>query len=85
MNTSSQSQSQNQNQTSKPVKQGPQTFDEMGLPAKKNDDECVSTAILRVFVQPSSDTVIDCDVTVLSLLIYEYGKAFGVYNIRFRH
>jgi TPR repeat protein len=41
-NSSTTSLSQNQSQPSKPVKQGPQTFDEMGIPARKDDGECVS-------------------------------------------
>ena len=84
-NTSMTSLSQSQSQPSKPIKQGPQTFDEMGIPARKDDSECVSPAFIRVFIHPSSDTVIDCNVTVLSLLIYEYGEASGVHNIWFRH
>jgi TPR repeat protein len=42
--------SSNQSQPSKPVKQGPQTFDEMGLPARKDGGECVSLASLRLLI-----------------------------------
>jgi hypothetical protein len=49
-NSSMTSLSQSQGQPSKPVKQGPQTFDEMGIPARKDDSECVSpTFVLYLF------------------------------------
>jgi TPR repeat protein len=54
--------SQSQSQPSKPIKQGPQTFDEMGIAARKDDGECVSPVFLRLNFRSSSDTLIDCDV-----------------------
>jgi len=41
--------------------------------------------IFRVFIQPSSDTVTDCDVILSLLLIYVYEKAFGVHNTGFQY
>ncbi len=48
--------SSNISQPSKPIKQGPQTFDEMGIPARKDDGECVSATFLCLVIQPATDT-----------------------------
>jgi TPR repeat protein len=56
--------SSSQSQPSKPIKQGPQTFDEMGIPARKDGGECVSFPYLLLLIQRRADSASDCDVIV---------------------
>lgn len=47
----------------KPMKEGPKTFDEMGIPVQKNDSECVSTFDFLLYNKRRLTVIIDCDVT----------------------
>ncbi|KAL8805583.1 MAG: hypothetical protein Q9182_001848 [Xanthomendoza sp. 2 TL-2023] len=45
------------NSTSRPPGKGPKTFDEMGVPAQKQKDECVSSALHHTLVLPNGSQI----------------------------